>query len=1162
MPAIGNGTNYASLVPKAPGKAPQKGAQKAVAKVNLRAAPSSNALAIPTKETRTLPLPRSTPEQRLAKTLPTNAPTLKQARQSYEQQHPATKRAEEAEKQPKSSGLAAILNIPAQVEAKGYGNLAHMLGTSSIGGKVASELGSVAAEAVNIPTQVLPALYHGGKALGELQEGKPKAFGDLLKETAKQSAVAHLVKGDVAGALKQAGEHPLNTALEAGGVASAADRGLGALGRMSGVDAAKLADEGATTVSREPRRFPAQDVPPTGATVAQRPYSKGLVRPALEKKITERPIPTSRVGPQLRKSFDRFEGEHLRITRATRDSIATHRTQAVKGVPNKGAIVPFGQWLADPKALDEAGKPLAQKQLGEMAKHLEKAPAGEFKHEADIREANLKHVKALQGQAGNLSKAYEAAKQVAKDKAALEPELVKHGVYTPETIKIAKAVLAFRFHFRDQNPFVEPTVKPGESPFKLGGPEGRPISVDEVYKRLEQEHGIKPDQLSFTTTRPFENGNAAFRSGRQPGGAKVAKGHLTGHAFMRGQFDPTYDAAIRQHMTDAGIINKARGDLRFSREYVHSRAQIARLLEARKDRLPDDQRAALESYIQNDLRAGPGVHFAQKGTKSPWQQALEAQEHLKALYPDIKLEPIRVAHPFATKEYRGALGKHLDIAATHDMLDPSNLAPDQQHWQTRAPDESAAQHDVTAGPVGLVHQEIRDRVRAYEKDLGVAHLARMPASFWRKTNIALSVRHVPGIMQEIGGRMAANAIGPLSAIRGTRLHAEIMRQAAEHPDPFVKLGAQRYDAMVGGTVSAQALDQMRHTTTDQLKAGGRVEKAVGSMAEKWSKSEQQKLTGMPLKAMRGAVGSLNKTTNLILHYERKYIEHPPQMAGLGKHGNEEFKRMHGQRVKLIGAVSDAEKALARGMLDPKAIDHAASMGREYWGDWTRASPEFKKWQANIPFAQWFLNSFRFIYHTMPAHHPIKSGVLAAIEGGTRQQRLAEGQEYKGGLPFGSHLSPTDLEPSQQGSIPNFLGNPSTERIGQQYYTPQGAVSAGPLETGLGAVLPWASSIWSVAHGVNPLTNRPLEETIEGKKQPIRDANQLALQAALSAVESFVPPYRYAQSLQKKPASYVFRPFRTEKTRLETPVKTSRAKAVLGSSLGSSLKGGSIGSSLP
>jgi hypothetical protein len=996
-------------------------------------------------------------------------------------------------------------------------------------------------EAVNIPVQTLPGLYHFSKATGAAVIGKPHELETMGHQFLKESALAHLVKGEWDQAAQAAHEHPLGTVLEGGSAVSAVDRLLSGVGRLSAVDAAKVVDRGSPDVSRAPREYPAHDVPSTGATVAQRPYHKGLVRPMLERKASERPIPTRSVSPSLREAYDRFEGEHLRITRATRDSVLQHRAKTVKGVKNQGAIVPFGQWLSDPRAINpETGNPLVGGHLQEAIEHFSKPPPGEFPHEAKIREANVAHLKGLQGR--DLQPAYRAALKVASDKRDLEPELIKHRVYTPETIRIAKLIPAFRFHFRGQSPFVDTAAKPGESPFRLGGPEGTPISVDEVARQLEAK-GVHEKQLSFNSTRPFQNGNAAYRTGHTPGGANVAKGHLTGYAFMRGQFDPTYDAAIRQHLTDAGIINKARGDLRFGQEYVHSRAQIARLLEARLDRLPPEQQSALRDYIQNDLRSGKGLHFENKGGKSPWQRAMEAREHLKTLYPESQLEPIRVAHPYATSQYRHGLGEHL--AAVGNVLDPENHGLEQEYWKTRVPEESGSQHDVTAGPVGLVHREIRDRVRKYESDLGQAHLSRMPASFWRKTNVAFSVRHLAGVTQEIGIRALINKVGVLSWLRATRAHDEIMHYAESHPDPLIKLGAQRYESQTRGSVASHALEQTKHVTQGQLEAT-----RVGRW---WNKGTAHPITGLPLRAVQGAARTLNKTTDHILSFERRMIEHPPQFAGQGKHLNDEFKRLHGGRLRVIGAMRDVEKSFLHGQLDPKALDHAASVSREYWGEWTRSSPEFREWQRVSPFLQWYLNSMRFIYHTMPVHHPIKTGILTAIEGATREQRLGEGQEYKGGLPLGSHLGPNDLEPSQQGSLPFGKG----WRLSQEYYTPQGAVSAGPLESTLGALLPYASGIYMVANGIDPITKRPLEEKVEGRKQRITDANKLALLGALSVGESFLPPLRYAQTLSRaRPREkedvlgrslgvppniwQAFRPFRSERTRLESPPKKTES----------------------
>lgn len=1069
-----------------------------------------------------------------------------------------------------SKGVADVYGSKAGTK----GGVEH--GRAAAGAAVASPINSrnLLAEGVNIPAQVGPALYQVGKAGvkglappgTKAHEESSSEFKSLAHNYLHSTVVGNLIRGHPEAALNALTEHPIAGGLEVSGTAGAIDRGLGALGRVSGVDAAKLADGGVT--SRAPREYPTSAVPEGGATVAQRPYHKGLVRPALEKRVTAKPVPAGRISPSLRKSFDRFEGEHLRITRASRDQVIHDHVKTLKGTDRQGAIVPFGQWLADPKAINPAtGVKFATEHLNEAIKHFSKAPPHEFPEEAAIRKANVEHLKALQGR--DLTKAYGAAQKIAADKRALEPELVKHGVYTPETIRAAKLVPAFQFHFRDQNPFVDTSAPIGESPFHLGGPEGRQIPVDEVAKKLE-EKGIHEKQLSFVTTRPFQNGNAPFRSGRIPGGAKPSKGHLSGHAFIRGQFDPTPDAALRQHLTDVGIINRARGDLRFSSEYVHSREAIAKLLEKRLGTLPAGEQVALRNYIAKDLRSGSDRHFpAMKNGKSAWQQALEAREHLKALHPDIQLEPIRVAHPYATKEYRGALGSHLDTGILDPqnlgILDPANHGAEQELWKTRVPEEHASQLDPTAGPVGLVHREIRDRVRTYEKDLGAAHLSRMPASFWRKTNVAFSVRHVPGVMQEIGLRSLANNIGFLSGIRATRAAEEIMRYAEKSPDPFVKLGAQRFRAMSGGTVAANALEQAKHVTSDQM-----ANTPLGKVAGWWQKGAARKVTGAPLRSMTWALKGFNHATNRILSFERKAIEHPPQFAGVGKHLNEEFQRMHGERLKLVGAMSDVEKSFLRGQLDPKAIDHAANMMREYWGEWTRSSPQFRKWQSVSPFLQWYLNSLRFLYHTMPVHHPITTGLLVAMEGATREQRLAEGQEYKGGFPLGSHLEPSDLEASQQGSLPFGKGF----RAGQEYYTPAGAVSGGPLETTMNAVLPYASGIYDTLSGIDPITKRPLEEKNPetGKKERITDPNRLFMLGALSLAESFMPPLRYASTLERPRTGekedalgkalgvppnvwQAFRPLRTETERKVKPEKEKKLKLgpKLGTSLGTSLK---------
>lgn len=1198
------GADYSSLILPRPGT-PSKGAVRTAAKgaakpskapkgglPSLRAPIPSQALTIAQKPaTRTLPLPRGAQAERnIEKMLPTNVPTLREARQNAEfgkslEEHPhaslmAVAQAVTAPKMPmpkqegaSPGGILGVVEFPskvagaiAQMEHRGYGNLASVLGTSSVGGQIAKKLGDVAGEAINLPTQVLPAAYQAGAASRQAVEGKPQMLHELAKSYAKESALVHLVKGDFPGALKAAGAHPLGTALEAGGAASAVDRTLGAIGRLSGAEAASLAEPGAESLSRSPR-----ELVPGGASEALKPYDKGLVRKMVERKLDQKPPSKAQITKGLRKHYDRTESSLLRISRATREDTRTRRAQAIKQgrrqIAGTNAIVPHAQWLADPSVLDAHGKPIYQQQLSEMVSHLSEPRPGEMPHEAAIREANRDYYQHLREDSkyhASPQQAYQSTLKLAADKRSLEPELEKHGIYTKDQMRTAKAIPAFQFHFRDQNPFVEPIVREGQSPFKLGGPEGKNVSVDEVYKKLEAK-GVHEKQLAFVSTRPFENKNAAFRSGHTPGGARVAKGNLTGAAFIRGLHDPTYDAAIRQELTDRALIDRARGDWYKASNYVQDKRSVANIIEQKLGTLQPDQRPAIEAYIR-ELRAG-SRHFEAQGGRSPWQRAQEASDALKGLYPNSELQPVRIVHPYATKTYTSALGKKL-AEDSLDKLDPSKFGSEQGHWQSLFPTTAADQHNLEAGPVGLVHSEIAQRMRDYEKDTGKANLLRMPASFWRKANVAFSVRHIPGVAQEVGGRALMNNIGLLSHMRGSKAYEEILRYGHEHPDPAVKLGAQRLQSMGRGTIAAYTEDLSRHVPGEQL-----ARTPLAKPADWWIKGTSHKISGAPLRAVQGAVKGFNGVTNRILAYERRAIEHPPQIAGMGKHYNAEYKRLTGKRLKVIGSFNGVEKAFLHGQLDPKAMDHAANMFRQYWGDWGRASPAMKKAMSVSPFAQWYLNSLRFIYRTMPLDHPVKTGLLAAIEGATAEKRAAEGQGYKGGLPLGLSLKPTDLEPSQQGSLPFGAG----WRIGQEYYTPQGAVSGG-LESALDSVLPYASGTWSVLHGINPLTDRPLEEkNAQGKKQPITDANQLAMLGALSAAESFLPPMRYTKTLSEPvapekqdalgkalgvpgPIWKAFRPLRTEKTRFEGPTK--RAKAVkLGPSLGSGLGSGSLGSSL-
>lgn len=1043
------------------------------------------------------------------------------------------------------------LSVAGEAMKGGYKVLGGATGTG-VGREIGKLAGNTASNLINLPAQAIPTAYDVGKtAVKSLAPPGTKLHSEgeseqraLAKSFAHESAAAHLVKGEWHEALSAAERNPVNTGLEIYGGLSAADRLAGAAGRIAGTPELKAklapADPGATTVSRQPKTLLAPS--DQHASVPLRPYDKGLVKRLEQGRNDSQTRPEGlKLTEAYRKHYDQTEGSLLRINQNSRSDVINKRMGGMKNVPGKDAIAHFG-WgtLSDPKVLNDEGTPVYRDQLSQLVEHHSKPVEDESLAQKQNREANMVHAqKLLEDKAfeQNPHAAYKAALKVAADKRALEPDLEKHGVYSKQQMREAKVKAAFQFHYRDQNPWVEPAKTGSEgSVFKIGGKDGQHVPVSKIYAELQRK-GVNPDQLSFTTTKPFQNPDRAFN--RTPAiprktGAAASRGTLTGAAFKNGQYDPTYDAVVRQHLTDQKIVDDARAVAYKNGRYTLTKEHLAKLVEQRMGALSESDKAIAQKAV-DDLRAGKtgprpsgdkqarSVYFDATGSKSPWQKAMETKELVEGLHPDVKLEPVRIAHPYAPKSFRDAQVAN-DISG---RLDPAMFT---EGTPSRFPKSPIDRHNPEAGEVGLVHKAIADAEKKYEKITGstTRNAITKPATVWRRANIAYSVRHVPGLSQEIGLRALVNKIGPQSYLRGRKAYATAMEGAAEHP-----FEASQLRGMTGGTVAQMTEDLNRHVTSNQLWGT-----KAGKVAEVIKAGEEHKITGAPLRAVKTAIGVYSKVTTSILRIQRKILERPQELSGLGKHLNDEAKRITGRSLPVIKQMQGVQAQVARGLLDQKALDAAARSLKEYWGDWQTTTPAMKNAMLVSPFFKWYVNSLKFIYHTMPVHHPIKTGLLTIAESATAEQRRGEGQGYKKGL----KLANTQLAEGQQGSLPEGGGF----RVGQEYYTPAGAVSSG-LEGALGAVMPYASDAWAILHGTNPIDGKTLENK---NYEQQTDANQRILLAILSGLEAFVPPERIAKQLLEKgnpekedpwgkalgvPPSLwkVIRPLRTEKERTQS-----------------------------
>ena len=1128
------------------------------------------------------------------------------------------------------SAVKGAASTAGTIEQKGYQNI---LGTTGIAGGAAKLMGNTARDIVELPAQVLPTFYTAGRAaldtiqkrgVGEGVGGSNVAGGDLRSlahNYLHESALGSLATGHLVRALKDAYNNPVNASLEFSGVAGAADRVAGSAARAgilgdSLAAKTKLADTGATTVSRAPQDLLGNAKAPTDA------YSKRLTT-RLRQGGTD---PTLRPGEtmlehakgkglnqQLTKHFDRQTGTLEAVRRNNRDTVVDTRMQAIKGassqtspgrlslkIPGADATNAFARGLlADPKILNDHGQPLYRDQLTKLIELHAKPVEGELPFQAENRMGKVAEYQSMLDDKGlqrHPELPHAAAVKYAQDMHKLEPQLVEHDYLTPQSIRVAKLADPFQFHWHGQDPrfdeqpplnekgraFIaaetarddaykarqgsrvevaraktemETRAQAGldtkaarqtlkdiearhkanmaahtaavakahgltpenpmdlhESPFSVAKPtvadrlpvdripvpaataERTHIPIDEVEKDLLEKHGVDPKNIGFVSNRPYVDDSAAYnRSTTDPRKAGFnPQKQRTGSAFLRGQYDTSYDALVRQHLTNQGLVDQARGSKLQVKTYALTKAHIADLLQEKVDQLPADEQASVKGLIA-ELRTGT-TYFEAHGDSAAWDQAQKAIQEVQRQHPDLQLVPGRIAHPYAPAKQLDQIAKHT-LEGTQDRLDPSLW--EQDRGADRFPQDPTLQK-LDSGPIAVWPKAIADRMHAYEKQTGSANanLLRQPASWWRRANVAFSAKHIPGLLQELGIRSAVHKIGPLSYLRGKRL-LNLIEEVARDPEylkqhPEAEFDAQRLKAQVGGTVAHQTKNLEIHVNENKLATS-----LAGDINNRFKALSARKVTGAPVRAATAIVKGYSATASKILTLERKYLEAPAQVAGLGKHANDEARLIMGKSLPVFKAVTDVQRKMGEGLLDQSAMDAAAQKSVEFWGDWTSASPKMRNVLAVAPFFNWFKNSLKFLYVTLPAHHPIKTALLTALEDATAEQRRAIGQ---------GHGANEKLEPEQQGSIPIGGGDVAN----QQYYTPQGAVAGGILGTAANLFIPEFTDALKTLTGSNSFG----ETLTNASKEPITDPGERIKLAASALIESFNPLIRDAATVAR------------------------------------------------
>lgn len=139
---------------------------------------------------------------------------------------------------------------------------------------------------------------------------------------------------------------------------------------------------------------------------------------------------------------------------------------------------------------------------------------------------------------------------------------------------------------------------------------------------------------------------------------------------------------------------------------------------------------------------------------------------------------------------------------------------------------------------------------------------------------------------------------------------------------------------------------------------------------------------------------MNGYRHYVFSGNERFIERPVSRQLAGKALRRELRETTGKWRQAWRIGDDAIEELAHGLLEtPKQIKYAKEIER-ITGQWTANSPAARWALATYsPFGMWTRAATKFVFLTLPVHHPIKTAIIANIEQMTAPERQAMGLSY-------------------------------------------------------------------------------------------------------------------------------------------------------------------------
>jgi len=346
-----------------------------------------------------------------------------------------------------------------------------------------------------------------------------------------------------------------------------------------------------------------------------------------------------------------------------------------------------------------------------------------------------------------------------------------------------------------------------------------------------------------------------------------------------------------------------------------------------------------------------------------------------------------------------------------------------------------------------------------------------------------------GNVTDLGVRSALAGLRPTDIGRGMR----VVRRAKQIDR---RRGEELEQSLVGGGLyhSGSRARVHRPTRVGQSKAG--------------------RVAAAPYRAWRDGVFAVERM-----------VEELPQYAAVGKQMREDVQMQRSLKGLLKTSRDQVDHFADNLVTNPALEARIQNQVEDVIGRWGKVSPTMRRALGVGPFAQWLAAALRYVYVTLPVHHPVKTGIAAGMYEMTDAERRKLGLTLKGD-------PDTQVLDYLQGSIP--IGEqkrvPVLDKNGERIYRdgklvtkPEGDLLRTARLTSFGTaaafpenlpefVLPQLNSPSMALRGVSWTGDRlvyPEGHPKAGQEVPREKRREIALGLLIEGTFPFAAPFRRA-----------------------------------------------------